>query len=47
MQAWKRFLSSVPHEDGRRGLAAARLERLRSLFGVPGETTAAPVGPAV
>lgn len=46
MQAWKRFLSSVPHEDGRRGLAAARLERLRSLFGVSGETAAAPVGPA-
>jgi hypothetical protein len=31
MQAWKRFLSSVPPEDGRRGLAAVRLERLRSL----------------
>ena len=38
MQAWKRFLSSVPHDDGRRGLAAARLERLRSLFGVPNGT---------
>jgi hypothetical protein len=38
MQAWKRFLSSVPPEDGRRGLAAARLERLRSLFDIPSET---------
>jgi hypothetical protein len=46
MQAWKRFLSSVPPQDGRRGLAAARLERLRSLFGVPGETASAPVGAA-
>jgi hypothetical protein len=44
MQAWKRFLSSVPPEDGRRGLAAARLERLRSLFAVPGDTARAPVG---
>jgi hypothetical protein len=35
IQGWKRFLSSLPHEDGRRGLAAARLERLRPLFGVP------------
>jgi hypothetical protein len=32
MHAWKRFLTSIPHGDGRRGLAAARLERLRPLF---------------
>jgi hypothetical protein len=32
VQAWKRFLANLPHEDGRRGLAAARLERLRPLF---------------
>jgi hypothetical protein len=46
MQAWKRFLSSVPPEDGRRGLAAARLERLRSLFGLPTGASASPVGAA-
>lgn len=33
MHAWKRFLSSVGAGDGRRGLAAARLERLRALYG--------------
>jgi hypothetical protein len=32
IQAWKRLLSSIPHADGRRALAAARLERLRPLF---------------
>jgi hypothetical protein len=30
--AWKRFLANIPHSDGRRGLAAARLERLRVQF---------------
>lgn len=34
IQAWKRLLSSIPHEDGRRPLAAARLERLRPAFAV-------------
>jgi hypothetical protein len=34
MHAWKRFLANVPHEDGRRGLAAARLARLRPLLTV-------------
>ena len=33
VQAWKRFLTTIPHEDGRRSLAAERLERLRHLFG--------------
>jgi hypothetical protein len=46
IQAWKRFLSSVPPEDGRRGLAAARLERLRSLFAIPSDTARAPSGAA-
>jgi hypothetical protein len=46
MQAWKRFLSSVPPEDGRRGLAAARLDRLRSLYGMPTEAPSAPLGAA-
>jgi hypothetical protein len=32
LPAWKRFLASVPFEDGRRGLAAARLERLRTIY---------------
>jgi hypothetical protein len=27
--AWRRFLATVPYEDGRRGQAATRLERLR------------------
>jgi hypothetical protein len=31
--AWRRFLAAVPYEDGRRGQAAARLERLRESFG--------------
>jgi hypothetical protein len=31
--AWRRFLAAVPYEDGRRGQAAARLERLREVFG--------------
>ena len=31
--AWKRFLAAVPYEDGRRGQAATRLERLREAFG--------------
>jgi hypothetical protein len=35
LPAWKRFLANIPHGDGRRGLAAARLERLRLLFGPP------------
>jgi hypothetical protein len=30
--AWRRFLAAVPYEDGRRGQAAARLERLREAF---------------
>jgi hypothetical protein len=34
MHAWKRFLANVPHEDGRRSLAAARLARLRPLLTV-------------
>jgi hypothetical protein len=33
LSAWKRFLANLPYGDGRRGLAAARLERLRALFG--------------
>ena len=33
VQAWRRFLVTIPHGDGRRGLAAERLERLRALFG--------------
>jgi hypothetical protein len=44
LQAWKRFLPSVPPEDGRRGLAAARLERLRLLFGAPSEAAPAQAG---
>jgi hypothetical protein len=32
LPAWKRFLSNVPPDDGRRGLAAARLARLRAVF---------------
>lgn len=34
--AWKRFVANIPHGDGRRGLAAARLERLRGVFGPTG-----------
>jgi transcriptional regulator of acetoin/glycerol metabolism len=34
LHAWKRFLANLPHADGRRGLAAARLERLRPLLAV-------------
>jgi hypothetical protein len=30
--AWRRFLAAVPYEDGRRGQAATRLERLREAF---------------
>jgi GAF domain len=45
IQGWKRFLSSLPHEDGRRGLAAARLERLRPLYTVT-EKPGAPVAAA-
>jgi hypothetical protein len=30
--AWRRFLAAIPYEDGRRGQAAARLERLREVF---------------
>jgi hypothetical protein len=29
VQAWKRLLTIIPHNDGRRALAAARLDRLR------------------
>ena len=29
LPAWKRFLAELPVDDGRRGLAAARLARLR------------------
>jgi hypothetical protein len=43
LQAWRRFVANVPHGDGRRGLAAARLERLRPLFSPAGE--AAPRAP--
>jgi hypothetical protein len=32
LQTWKRLLANLPHDDGRRGLAAARLERLRPLL---------------
>jgi hypothetical protein len=32
LQTWKRLLANLPAEDGRRGLAAARLERLRPLL---------------
>jgi hypothetical protein len=32
LPAWKRFLASVPFEDGRSSLAAARLERLRTIY---------------
>ena len=32
LPAWKRFLANVPFDDGRRGLAAARLERLRTIY---------------
>jgi len=32
LPAWKRFLASVPFDDGRRGLAAVRLERLREIY---------------
>jgi GAF domain-containing protein len=35
IHAWKRFLANLPHEDGRRGLAGARLERLRVLLATP------------
>jgi hypothetical protein len=35
LQAWKRFLANVSPQDGRRGLAAARLERLRELLAPP------------
>jgi hypothetical protein len=35
IQAWKRLLTNIPHHDGRRALAAARLERLRPLFAAP------------
>jgi hypothetical protein len=31
--AWRRFLAAIPYEDGRRGQAATRLERLREAFG--------------
>jgi hypothetical protein len=34
LHAWKRFVANLPHDDGRRGLAAARLERLRPLLTV-------------
>jgi hypothetical protein len=34
LPAWKRFLTNLPATDGRRGLAAARLERLRALLAV-------------
>jgi hypothetical protein len=40
--AWKRFLSNLPAQDGRRGLAAARLVRLRVLFARPGAVAGAP-----
>jgi hypothetical protein len=42
MHGWKRFLSGVSPEDGRRGLAAARLERLRGLYRVGGDTAFSP-----
>jgi hypothetical protein len=32
LAAWRRFLAAVPYEDGRRGQAATRLERLREAF---------------
>jgi hypothetical protein len=34
LQVWKLFLAGLPPEDGRRGLAAARLARLRPLHAV-------------
>ena len=30
--AWRRFLAGIPHDDGRRGLAATRLQHLRQTF---------------
>jgi GAF domain len=39
LHAWRRFLGNVDPEDGRRGLAAARLERLRALFSPSGHDT--------
>lgn len=36
MPAWKRFLANLEADDGRRGLAAARLARLRDGMGVYG-----------
>ena len=32
LQVWRRFLANSPHGDGRRGLAAPRLERLRATY---------------
>jgi hypothetical protein len=38
--AWKRLLTIIPHDDGRRALAGARLDRLRPQFAVAGHRVA-------